>query len=244
MLNFLLSGHIILSKQRFHYLDVVRGIAIILMIIYHFSFDLNNFNYVQIDLDNSLGWRSFRAVIVTLFLTTMGMSLALTHAKGICWACMKKRTLMLGGASILVSVGSYLQFPDSWIYFGILHFILFASWLGLLFLGKPLLSLITAIIILIGSYFGWLHTQLLFDSVKYILHLPIQYTEDLVNIFPWFAPVLIGIFIVDKGWHVYPQLAPSFISQKIGFMGRHSLFIYLIHQPILFGLFLLFVSTP
>ena len=159
-----------MTKQRFHYLDVVRGIAIILMIIYHFSFDLNNFNYIQIDLDNSLGWQSFRAVIVTLFLTTMGMSLALTHANGICWPCMKKRTLFLGGASLLVSVGSYFQFPESWIYFGILHFILFASWLGLFFVGKPLLSLVTAVIILIGSYFGWLHTQVLFDLVKHVLH--------------------------------------------------------------------------
>ena len=229
-----------MTKQRFHYLDVVRGIAIILMIIYHFSFDLDNFNYIQIDLDNSLGWQSFRAVIVTLFLTTMGMSLALTHANGICWACMKKRTLFLGGASILVSVGSYLQFPESWIYFGILHFILFASWLGLFFVGKPILSLITAIVILVGSYFGWLHTHALFDLVKHVLHLPIQYTEDLVNVFPWFAPVLIGIFIVEKGWHVYPQLAPSFISRKIEFMGKHSLFIYLIHQPLLFGMILLF----
>lgn len=228
-----------LAKQRLHYLDVVRGIAIILMIIYHFSFDLDNFNYIQIDLDNSLGWQSFRAVIVTLFLTAMGMSLALTHANGICWSCMKKRTLLLGGASILVSVGSYFQFPESWIYFGILHFILFASWLGLFFVGKPLLSLITAVVILIGSYFGWLHTQVLFDLVKHVLHLPIQYTEDLVNVFPWFAPVLIGIFIVAKDWHVYPQLVPSFMSRKVEFMGRHSLFIYLIHQPLLFGMLLL-----
>ncbi len=226
-------------KQRLHYLDVIRGIAIILMIIYHFSFDLDNFNYIQIDMDGSLAWQSFRAVIVTLFLTTMGISLALTHQQGICWSCMKKRTLFLGGASILVSIGSYLAFPESWIYFGILHFILFASWLGLFFVGKPYLSLILAIFILIGSYFGWLHTDFLFNSVKDVLHLPVQYTEDLVNIFPWFAPVLIGIFIVGKGWHLYPHLEPSFISEKIGFMGRHSLFIYLIHQPILFGLVLL-----
>jgi uncharacterized membrane protein len=153
---------------------------------------------------------------------------------------MKKRTLYLGVASILVSVGSYIEFPDTWIYFGILHFILFASWLGLLFVGRPWISLITAIIILIGSYFGWLHTHALFDLVHQPLHLPVHYTEDMVNIFPWFAPVLMGIYITAKGWHLIPHLKPSFISTKLAFMGRHSLIIYLIHQPILFGATLLF----
>jgi uncharacterized membrane protein len=214
------------------------------MVLYHFSFDLDNFNYIQIDMDHSLFWQSFRSIIVTLFLTTMGISLALTHSKNnkkdICWPCMKKRTLYLGVASILVSVGSYIEFPDTWIYFGILHFILFASWLGLLFVGRPWISLITAIIILIGSYFGWLHTHALFDLVHQPLHLPVHYTEDMVNIFPWFAPVLMGIYITAKGWHLIPHLKPSFISTKLAFMGRHSLIIYLIHQPILFGATLLF----
>ncbi len=229
--------------QRLHYLDVTRGLAIILMIIYHFSFDLDNFNYIQIDMDHSIFWKSFRAIIVTLFLTTMGISLALTHSqsgKDICWSCLKKRTLFLGVASVLVSVGSYIQFPETWIYFGILHFILFASWLGLLFIGKPWLSLITAIAILIGSTFGWLHTHALFELVHLPLHLPVRYTEDMVNIFPWFAPVLMGIFIVAKDWHLLPRLKPSFFSRKLSFMGRHSLIVYLIHQPILFGATLLF----
>ncbi len=228
-----------LSTNRLHYLDVVRGFAIILMVIYHFSFDLDNFNYIQIDMDHSLFWQSFRAVIVTLFLTTMGISLALTHKKSICWSCMKKRTLFLGLASTLVSVGSYVQFPESWIYFGILHFILFASWLGLFFVGKPWLSLITAVVVIVGYLTGWLHTRGLFELVQQPLHLPVRYTEDMVNMFPWFAPVLIGIFIVAKGWHILPHLNSSFISEKVAFMGRHSLIIYLIHQPILFGLTLL-----
>jgi uncharacterized membrane protein len=229
----------ILSKQRLHYLDVVRGIAIILMVIYHFCFDLDNFRYIQIDMDTDPFWRGFRFLIITLFLSTMGISLALTHAKGICWRCLKKRTLLLGGAAILVSVASYMQFPQTWIYFGILHFILFASWLGLFFIGKPWLSLITAIIILVGSAFGWLHTDALFALLQQPLHLPSGYTEDLVTIFPWFAIVLIGIFIVAMGWHLSPYLKANFISNKVAFLGRHSLIIYMLHQPILFGAILL-----
>jgi uncharacterized membrane protein len=231
-----------LNKQRLHYLDVTRGIAIILMVIYHFCFDLNNFQMIQINMNDDLFWRGFRFFIITLFLTTMGMSLALTHAKGICWRCLKKRSLLLGGAAILVSLGSYYQFPDSWIYFGILHFILFASWLGLLFLGKPWLSLLTVLIILVGSLFGWLNTDALFSLLQSPLHLPAGYTEDLVTVFPWFAVVLIGLFIVAQGWHLLPHLNPSFISKKISFLGHHSLLIYMIHQPILFALIMTFVK--
>ena len=229
-----------MSQQRLHYLDVMRGIAIILMVIYHFCFDLDNFNYIQINMDTDLFWRGLRAFIISLFLTTMGMSLALTHAKRICWHCLRKRSLFLGSASILVSIASYLQFPETWIYFGILHFILFASWFGLLFLGKAWLSLITAVIILVGSFAGWLHTDALFNLLQQPLNLPFYYTEDLVTVFPWFSLVLLGLFIVAKGWHLFPQLKPNVISRKVGFLGRHSLLIYMIHQPILFGGVMLF----
>jgi uncharacterized membrane protein len=232
-----------LIKQRLHYLDTTRGIAIILMVIYHFCFDLDNFHIIQIDMDTNPLWRGFRFFIISLFLSTMGISLALTHAKGICWYCLKKRTVLLGGAAILVSIASYVQFPQTWIYFGILHFILFASWFGLYFVGKPLLSLITAIIILMGSAFGWLHTDALFSLVQQPLHLPPRYTEDLVTIFPWFAVVLIGIFIVAKDWHLIPQFKANFTTNKVGVLGRHSLLIYMIHQPILFGAVMLFAKV-
>lgn len=232
----------ILTTERLHYLDVARGIAIISMVIYHFYFDLDNFNIIAIDMDGDAFWRHFRAAIVTLFLVTMGMSLALTHTKSICWSCLKKRSILLGGAAILVSIGSYIQFPDTWIFFGVLHFIFFASWLGLLFIGRVWLSLLGIITILIGYFTDTLHTRSLFQMVQEPLHLPPHYTQDLVTIFPWFAPVLVGIFIVAKQWHVYPQLKPSAISHRVAFLGKHSLLIYLIHQPILIGLIALFIT--
>ena len=150
----------ILSMQRLHYLDVTRGVAIILMVIYHFCFDLDNFQYLHFEMDTDPFWRLFRFFIITLFLVTMGMSLALTHARGVCWSCLKKRTVFLGSAALLVSIASYFQFPDTWIYFGILHFILFASWLGLVFVGKPRLAFIVALVILIGSSLNWLNTDI------------------------------------------------------------------------------------
>lgn len=230
----------LIKKPRLHYLDVIRGTAIILMTIYHFCFDLDNFQYIQLDMDRDIFWRVFRYMIVSMFLVTMGISLALTHSTGLCWKCLRKRSIFLGGAAILVSIGSYLQFPQSWIYFGILHFILFASWAALPFINQATLSLVTAMIILWGSYSGWLHTRPLFDTLQPLLHLPKGYTEDLVNVFPWFAAVLIGIFVAAMGWHKIPRLSPAPWNQKIAFLGRHALLIYLIHQPLLIGAILVF----
>ncbi|KIM02454.1 MAG: hypothetical protein KU29_14315 [Sulfurovum sp. FS06-10] len=233
-----------LKPNRLIGIDVFRGWAILLMLIFHFSFDLQNFHYVDLHIRTDVVWFSFRYVIVTMFLLTVGMSLKLVHHHGINWASLKKRTLLLGGASLLVTIGSYTQFPDTWIYFGILHFVLFASFVALPFLNHPRVALVVAIIILIGSFYHWLHTEWLFNLLVTPLHLPTDHTQDIVRFFPWFAVVLMGISVVGFNWHQKIFNRPFFNlpnqhNQLFSFLGRHSLLIYLVHQPILFGFFLL-----
>lgn len=231
-----------MQTNRINSLDIFRGWAIVLMIAYHFSYDLKYFGYISVDLDHDIFWVYSRYVIISMFLVSVGMSLKLAHTPNIKWLKMKRRTLLLGGASLLVSIATYLQFPDTWVYFGILHFILFASWVGLLFLPYPLLALTTAIIIFIGSALGWLHMHALFALLQAPLHLPPGYTEDVVRLFPWFGAVLIGIVMVTYHLHTkifshaffYTKLLPN---KTLAFLGRHTLIIYLIHQPILFSIF-------
>ena len=226
-------------------LDIFRGWAILLMIAYHFTYDLNHFGIIQINMDHDLFWVYARYMIVTMFLLSVGISLALVHTPVIQWKKIRKRTLILGGAALSVSIVTYIQFPHTWVYFGILHFILMASWLGLLFLGHPRLALLTVFVIFLGSAMGWLHTHGLFTFLQAPLHLPPGYTEDIVRIFPWFAVVLIGIILVSYDLHLKALkniffTQDRFINKKIAFLGRHALLIYLIHQPILFGLVSLF----
>ena len=231
-----------MRTNRINSLDIFRGWAIVLMIAYHFSYDLKYFGYISVDLDNDTFWVYSRYVIITMFLVSVGMSLKLAHTPNIKWHKMKSRILLLGGASLLVSVATYFQFPDTWVYFGILHFILFASWAGLLFLPYPLLALTTAIIIFIGTSLGWLHMHALFALLQEPLHLPPGYTEDIVRFFPWFGAVLIGMVIFT--YHLHTKIfSNAFFRTKLlpnktlAFLGRHTLIIYLIHQPILFGIF-------
>jgi uncharacterized membrane protein len=156
---------------------------------------------------------------------------------------MLKRTLILGVFSLIITIVTYFIFPKSWVYFGILHFILVSSWIGLLFLPYPRVALIFALFILIGSTMGWLHTHGLFEILQKPLRLPPTYTEDVLHPFPWFAVVLIGIFMTKYNLHIKflrnKFLSPSHVfNTMLAFLGRHALEVYLIHLPFLFVVFI------
>jgi uncharacterized membrane protein len=142
-------------------------------------------------------------------------------------------------------VATYFQAPHAWIYFGILHLIFVASLLGLAFVHHPRAAFIAAIVIFILSYLDITGQHALYHWVRPILHLPYQ-TEDLARFFPWFGAVLMGIAGYDLGWGKYLFDVPLLASRNrwnkiLSFMGRHSLLIYLIHAPLLYGA-VMFVS--
>jgi len=229
-----------MTSDRYVLIDTLRGLAIVLMIVYHFTFDLAYFHQVDIDFYRDPFWLAFRALIVSLFLGLVGVSLHLATWKGLNRARYVRRLAILAGSAALVSLGSYLVFPDSMIYFGILHFILVASVLGLLMVRFYWLNL-TAGLALLGAGL-WLQHPL-FDHpalhwVGLMTHKPI--TEDYVPLLPWFGVVLLGIFL---GRRLYRDPLPAVarwrsnhpLVRSLVFGGRHSLFIYLVHQPLFFA---------
>jgi len=227
---------------RFKGIDVFRGWAIFLMVLFHFSFDLNHFSYIDIDIKNDKFWVYFRFIIVSIFLLTVGMSLKLTHKDKIKWKSVRKRALFLGSASILVTLGSYLLFPQSWIYFGVLHFILFSSFILLPFLNYPIVSIVLGVLIFVGYFLEYLHMHWLFDWVSVPLHLPLEHTEDIIRFFPWFTLMLFGSAMITLNWHNQIFNNSFFNKQSryhtfFSFLGKNSLVIYLTHQPLLFGVF-------
>jgi len=233
-----------MKNNRLIELDIFKGYAIVLMVLFHLFYDLNYFKYIHIDLTHDIFWIVARYIIVTMFLLAVGISLAMTHKGKVQWSKVKKRVLILGGASALITLITYIIFPHTWVYFGILHFILLASLFGLLFLPYPLFSLIVGFIMLIGSQMGWLDMHWLFSLLQEPLYLP-NHTEDLVPFVPWFAVVLIGIAVTKYGYHEKVLknrfFKPTLVHNRtLAILGRNALVIYLVHQPIFFGLFLLF----
>ena len=230
------------KKIHFQFLDVMRGFAILLMFIYHFSYDLDYFGYIQQNFNHDKVWINFRLIIVSLFLTVMGISLYLATHQNFNKKRFQQRLLLLFLYSCLVSLSSWMMYPKAMIFFGILHFITVASVLGLLFirLGKLNLLLGSAMIILPLLLKHPFFDQPLLQWIGLMTQLPI--TVDYVPLFPWFGVVIIGIYLGQ----VLTQLpADSFLvqwqnrnplSKTLALGGRYSLHIYMLHQPLFLGI--------
>jgi uncharacterized membrane protein len=101
--------------------------AILAMIAYHFCFDLAWNGWLVADFVNDWRWIWFRTPILGSFLFIAGVSLGLAEARGQGNAQFWRRVGIIAGAAALVSLGSYLMFPQSFIYFGVLHAIALMS---------------------------------------------------------------------------------------------------------------------
>lgn len=228
--------------------DLMRGVAIALMMIYHFCFDLAHFGFTRFDFYNDGFWLNFRTLILSLFLVLVGMSLVLAAQRSINNRRFVERLLRVTGSAALVSFATWWMFGERFVFFGVLHFIALASLLGLFFVRKPVIALAFGIALLVVGnawQFPW------FDQpgwrwIGMMTHKPA--TEDYVPLAPWFGVVLSGIFMGDllsRGGRLKrvnnALPAGSAPIRLLAFSGRHSLLIYLIHQPLLFGVINLYV---
>ncbi len=226
-----------MPQQRLQWLDSMRGCAVILMVIFHFCYDLKYFGYVSWDIPNGPLWQPLRYFILSLFLTTVGASLWLQHHNGIRWSSFLQRLLKLSIAASAITFVSIWLFPSAWIYFGILHFIAIASLLVLPFVFKPLLASLCAFIILVLTYGDYLSPRWPFAAVGQ--YLPPR-TEDFVPFFPWLGLVLLGITIIAFIQRFAWDLPNKPIVRYLACIGRYAFPIYLLHQPFFFALLIAF----
>ena len=210
-------------------LDLMRGIAIIMMIAFHFIYDLNSFGFADIPLFTHWAGIAWRCLIVFLFLSAVGISLVIAHSKGIKFKKFLKRLLYLGIAALFVSAGTYVMFPDGWVYFGILHLIWVSSLIAIFFINLPKTSLLIAAIILISSTLGQPNFTILSNIFEQ--YLPLS-SVDYYPLFPWLSFVFIGIYL---GHYPHYQKIFTFRSNWLEVIGKHALIIYLTHQIVLFS---------
>lgn len=239
------------KSPRYLALDSARGLALVAMAIYHFGWDLSFFGYVTSAAVNEGPWKLFARGIASSFLILVGIGLVLAHQNGIRWAGFWKRWLKVAGAALLITIATFYFTRDSFIFFGILHQIAFASLAGLLFLRLHWLALIVlgAVLVVVaphlkldalnGLHMAW--TGLQSAGVR---------SNDYVPVFPWFGAVLIGMGIgklaINRALFDYLQKVPNnTLTKSLSFLGRHSLVTYLVHQPILIaGIYLFSLIYP
>ncbi len=217
--------------MRLHGLDQVRGLAVLFMLIFHFTYDLTLFNHITLDMREGF-WYLFPRLIVFLFLWSVGASLELVHGAGIKWRSFNKRLLKLFLIALIISVATYISFPSIWIYMGTIHCIALVSLMALPFLHYKQARFPVMLGILILQFgFGF--------GVKWVAGLIARPSMDFIPPYPWLWVTLLGLMTgpwILKHW-------PNKLRIKmLEFLGIHALKIYLIHQALFYGLFSLFAK--
>jgi uncharacterized membrane protein len=241
------------TSLRWQGLDIARGVALAAMVIYHAAWDLSFLNLITTEVVTDPAWRWFARTIAGSFLFLSGIALVLAHRNGVRREAFLRRLAKIAGAALAVTVVTFVVFPDSYIFFGILHAIAASSVIALPFLRVPYwLTLLVAGLFMAAP---WLLTSPALDApwLDWLgLGQAVPRTNDYIPIFPWTGLVLAGV-AAARSPLIKPRLLPPSASGASGVMtrwlaiaGRWSLPIYLVHQPILFGAFsaLLAVTGP
>ncbi len=221
----------------------MRGGALCLMFVYHFCFDLRFFRVIAADFEHDPFWLGFRALIVTSFMLLVGISLVVAVNAGQSPARFWRRIALIAGCAAVASIGSYVVFPATYIYFGILHSIATASVLARPLARRPVVALGVGVAIVVA---GVTFVHAAFDQrwlswIGFGTRKPA--TEDYVPLAPWAGFVLIGIAAGHALLRTqFRALAPLAAAPRwLRFLGRHSLLVYMVHQPVLMGLLWLVV---
>jgi uncharacterized membrane protein len=228
------------KRPRLPVIDMVRGVAIVAMVIYHLSWDLSFYRFIPVDVSFDPGWVAFARTILFVFMLLVGVGLVLGHGDGMRWPSFWKRWLLVAGGAALITLGTWIAFPDSFVYFGVLHAIALFSLLALPFLFTPVWFTGLIAIVVIGLHFGFadpLYNDKAFSWLGFWTVPPP--TNDLVPVFPWLGVVLLGVVTARlvRGSALEIRLASiapgNPVARMLGWMGRWSLVIYLVHQPLL-----------
>jgi len=237
-------------------IDQARGVALIAMAIYHFTWDLGFFGYIEPETAATGGWRIFARVIAGSFLFLVGFSLVLGHQQGFRPRPFFIRLGKIALAAAAITVATWFAFPQTFIFFGILHAIAAASLIGLLFVRLPVVvtllaaaAAVAAPLYLRAPFFD--HPALWWVG----LSVDVPRSNDYVPLLPWIAPVLLGIALarlfvaspLPERLAGYGNATKGRWKTLLEKAGRHSLAIYLIHQPVLIALvygFSLVVPAP
>jgi len=237
------------ARSRIELIDIARGVALVAMAIYHFTWDLDFFGYVEPGMSITGGWKFFARSIACSFLFLVGFSLYLAHGHRFRARPFLKRLGMIAAAAVAITAATYILFPDSFIFFGILHHIALATIIGaaVLRLPVPVLLLLAAAVIAAPHY---IQAPFLDRPAFWWTGLSsnVPTTNDYIPFFPWFGAVLLGIAGAKTAERFgvlarLSEIRPGGVMPVLAVAGRHSLLFYLVHQPVLFSCVWLFMQV-
>ena len=228
------------AAPRFERLDVLRAMAIVWMAAFHFGFDLNHFGLLEPrqNFHRDLLWTTQRTCIVSLFLFTAGIGQAVALQAGQGWGRFWRRWAQVAACAVLVSAGSALMFPRSWIFFGVLQ-------------GIAVMLIVSRLVAPLGTWLwplGGLAIALpqlpgmpkldhpAWSWIGLVTSKPI--TEDYVPVLPWLGVMLWGLAAGQWLLRRQPGLLAGAVPtalRPLATLGRWPLSFYMLHQPVFIG---------
>ncbi len=246
-----------MEKKRYHLLDELRGFAVLCMVFFHGFFS------VYMVLESRDAWRLiqfFRPAepyFAALFLFISGICSTLSASN-------LKNALRLTGVAVAISavtvLGTKFLEIDMSIYFGIIHLIavclFLAAALDRIKVRWPAVWLVTSLVFFLIGYdliygepflpFAGLSRLGIrlpygFEGMWWLLPFGFPepstpYMADYFPIIPWVFMFLIGRFTALLGRGKLPRFMEKKLIPPLGYLGRHALIIYVLHQPVIFGL--------
>lgn len=242
-------------KQRLHFLDALRGFTLINMIAFHGMWNLVYLFGVRANWYTGTPGYLWQQWICWTFITLSGF----------CWSFSRnhlKRGAMVFGGGLIVTAVTCLVMPESRIIFGVLTCI--GSCMLLLIPAEKLLKKLpagTGLAISFGLFVvlrnvsagslgfeGWVICKLPESLYQNLLTAYFGFpprgffSTDYFPLLPWFFLFVAGYFLFrlldERGLN--SKLFAKGNVPVLNWLGRHSLIVYLLHQPILYGLCLLF----
>jgi uncharacterized membrane protein len=230
------------AVSRLWEIDSARGIAILMMVVFHTVFDLSFFSLYPVSVATGF-WRYFAYATASLFLVIVGVSLIVSHARAgvqVSGFSLAKKFILRGAGifalGLLVTVATWLYLHEGYIVFGILHLIGVSVMLSPLFFRFGKFNVLLGLVCIPA---GWIISGM--SGPAFLLPLgiiPPGFTSvDYTPLFPWFGMVLIGMglgsWLYAGGVRQFSlRPLPDLFVRPLSFLGRHSLLIYLVHQPV------------
>lgn len=221
-------------RRRFDILDAWRTLAIVLMVAYHFLYDLYIFDVISAVQLFSTPLNILERFICCSFILLAGASARFSRSN-------LRHGLIVLAAGVVVEIGAAVG--GQVIRWGVLM-LLGSSMVLYHFLGKLLQKLPGWAVAVGGGILFFLTrwwTGQAVVSMKWLYPLGFMYpgfrSADYFPLLPWFFLFLIGT--VFGGWclaHRDNQILAAPLPKALTWPGRHSLIIYVLHQPVLYGI--------
>ncbi len=206
-----------------------------MMVTFHGCYDLTYFGYAHFRMLEDPFWTTWRTVIVSCFVFLAGVSQQLSLAGS--QRSFYTRLAQVGGCAVVVSLVTLALFGSRWIYFGVLHFFTLAALLTRPVLSRPAILGWggVALLALSQSIASPSMDARMLNWIGLAAHKPA--TEDYAPLLPWLGLYWVGAWFQCQfpGWIQGRSRTSPHPMPWLPLLGRHALLVYMLHQPLLFG---------